>query len=85
MLFYLLFLMPCKDLGREKALYLPKGNIIIYCSNYDRKLHKRGWWPPLSSLDKIKEHSIVPTDLRVVAVGSPPLKHRNKWGKQHTL
>ena len=69
---------------QSKKTKLSIGNLIVYCSNYDRKFHKRVLWPHLS-LDEIEEHSMAPTDLRVVVVGSPPPKHRKKWGKQHTL
>ena len=69
----------------NKNLYFPKENIIVHCSNYEKKYHKRGWWPPLLSSDDPEDHTFFPGDLRVVVVGSPLPKHKKKWGKQHIL
>ena len=53
------------SLGDEN-LYFPKGNNLVYCSNYDRRDYKLWYKVPSSSEEDIWEDSCAPTDPEAV-------------------
>ena len=59
-----------------KNLYVPKDNIVVLCSNYDKWYCKKwGQGLPLSS-DDLEEHSMAVDNPRMVVVASPPPKQK---------
>ena len=71
------FTLTCyKEFRGMKNLYFPKDNIVILCSNYDKRYHKKRRWGSLSSSDDPEEHSMSPDDQRVVVVASHPPKQK---------
>ena len=49
---------PCEDSGRNENLYHPKDNIIVSCSNYDKRYHMKRLEIPSESSDDFEEHSL---------------------------
>ena len=62
-----------KPMGENNIPFLKENN-VVHCRNYDKKLHKRGWWAQSSFSDDLELHTMAPDDLRVAVVGSPPPK-----------
>ena len=55
---------------------LPKGNIVVHWSNYDKRYYCLQYKLPSSSSGDPKEHSFEPDDLRVAVVASPLAKKK---------
>ena len=53
-----------------KILYFPKGNSLVYCSNYDRRYYRlRHKIPPLEK-EEYREHSCALTDPEAISTRS---------------